>query len=155
MNGNVNCAEIDVVGDCVSGIFDTPNKDEIDSTFSVAAKVSSLIDIMNYKFQKSGITEIKVGVGLAWGRALMIKAGYKGSGVNEVVWMGDVVNEASKLANYGNQTSSDMEIMVSKDFYYNLNDHNKTLLTWYSNRDCYHGNVINVEMDNWYKQNCR
>ena len=30
----------------------------------------------------------------------MVQAGYSGSGLNEVVWMGDVVNEASNLCGY-------------------------------------------------------
>jgi len=72
MNGDANCAEINVVGDCVSGIFNTPYKKDVDSTFNTAAQISSLIDIMSYKFKKNGITEITVGIGLAWGRALMV-----------------------------------------------------------------------------------
>ena len=84
----------------------------------------------------------------------MIKAGYKGSGVNEVVWMGDVVNEASKLSGYGNNSWNDFEIMVSGDFYYNLNEHNQSLLKYNSNRHCYHGNVICIEMSDWYQANC-
>jgi len=155
MNGNPNCAEINVVGDCVSGIFDTPHKSDIDRTFSTAFSIASLIDIMNYKFKKNGFTELTIGIGLAYGRALMIKAGYKGSGINEVVWMGDVVNEASKLASYGNREYSDGEIMVSSSFQQNLKDENKKLLAWNSTRDCYHGDVVSVFMDKWYRQNCK
>lgn len=29
----------------------------------------------------------------------MVKAGYSGSGINDVIWMGDVVNTACHLAN--------------------------------------------------------
>jgi class 3 adenylate cyclase len=155
MNGNPKCAEINVVGDCVSGIFDTPHKSDIDRTFSTAASIASLIDIMNYKFKKNGFTEITIGIGLAFGRALMIKAGYKGSGINEVVWMGDVVNEASKLASYGNREDYDREIMVSSVFQQNLKDEKKELLKWNSTRKCYHGNVVSVSMDKWYQENCK
>jgi len=155
INGNPKCAEIDVVGDCVSGIFDTPYKSDIDSVFSTAFSIASLIDIMNYKFRKNGFTEITIGIGLAYGRALMIKAGYKGSGINEVVWMGDVVNEASKLASYGNREDYDKEIMVSSVIQQNLNDKNRSLLTWNSIRDCHHGNVVSSYMDKWYQQNCK
>ncbi len=33
-----------------------------------------------------------------YGRVLMIKAGFAGSGINDVVYMGDVVNRAAHLA---------------------------------------------------------
>lgn len=155
MNDNPNCSEIDVVGDCVSGVFDTPKQLDVNNAFATAFSISSLIDIMNYKFRKNKMKEITVGIGLAYGRALMIKTGYKGSGINEVAWMGDVVNEASKLASYGNRESYDKEIMVSSVIYQNLNDHNKGLLEWNSFRKCYHGNVINSGLNKWYNENCK
>lgn len=152
MNGSALCREINIVGDCVSGIFNTPKKADIDAVFSVAAHLSSAINVINYKFEKRGIAQITVGVGMEYGRALMIKAGYNGSGINDVVWMGDVVNSASTLSSYGNKTYSDREIMVSSVIYGNLNEHNQGLLTYNSNRGCYHGDVIIPMIEDWLKQ---
>jgi class 3 adenylate cyclase len=154
MNGSKQCAEINVVGDCVSGIFDTTIKPHIDDVFSTAAQISSIVDIMNYRFKKNNMKEIAVGIGMAYGQALMVKAGYSGSGISEVIWMGEVVNEASKLSSYGNKESYDPEMMVSKDFYNYLNDQNKTLLKWNNLRSCYSGDIVSTYMNNWYKQNC-
>ena len=84
----------------------------------------------------------------------MIKAGFKGSTINDVVWMGDVVNSASNLCNYGNQTFNDRETMISSSIYSNLNDHNKSLFAYNYNRRCYHGNIVNLDMDDWLKKNC-
>jgi len=153
INGNENCAEVNINGDCVWGIFNTPYKSQIDNVFATAAQISSIIDTLNCKYKKKGIDPISVGIGLAFGRVLMIKAGYNGSGINDVVWMGDVVNESSNLCSYGNQNWSDNEMMVSSDFYSNLNDENKKLLAWNNNRSCYHGNVINLAMENWLVEN--
>lgn len=89
--------------------------------------ISSMIDALNCKMAKRGFGPISVGIGLSWGRALMIKAGFKGSGINEVVYMGEVVNESAKLASWGNASWGDREVMVSDDFYGNLNDDNKKL----------------------------
>lgn len=152
--GNETCAEVIVEGDCIIGIFNTVWKSHMDTVFSTAARISSLIDVMNCKFKKYDISMIRIGIGLSYGRALMIKAGFKGSGINDVVWMGDVLNEASMLSDYGNRTSTDKEIMVSNFYYNNLNDHNKNLLSLNESRSCYHGNVIIAEMEEWYKKNC-
>ena len=134
------------------GIFDTTYKNDVDELFSVAAKVSSMIDILNWRFDKKGYDQIDVGIGLDYGRALMLKAGYKGSGINDVIWMGDVVNGASVLCSYGNKRYNDKEIMVSSTFQDNLNDHNKDLLSWNSDRSCYNGYVVNTAMNNWLKE---
>ncbi len=144
--------EVNIEGDCVWGVFDTPYQRDLDELFSVAAQVSSMIDILNWRLDKRGIDEISVGIGLSYGRALMLKAGYKGSAVNDVVWMGDVVNEASALSSHGNRSYQDSEMMVSSDVFKNLNEDNKKLLLWNSGRNCYHGNIINLEMNNWLKE---
>jgi class 3 adenylate cyclase len=91
---------------------------------------------------------------MSYGRALMIKAGYAGSGINDVVYMGDVVNEAAKLASYGNDTILDKEIMASAEFHQNLKAENGGFLSWNSARGCYHGNVIGLHMNEWYQENC-
>ena len=153
INGNIHCAEINIHGDSVWGIFDAQYKNQIDSVFSTAAKISSIIDTLNCKYKKKNIDPITVGIGLDFGRVLMIKSGYSGSGINDVVWMGEVVNYASKLCSYGNKTLSDSEMMVSDDFRGNLNEKNQGLLSRNTNRGCYHGNVINIGMENWLTEN--
>ncbi|MFC5649021.1 adenylate/guanylate cyclase domain-containing protein [Paenibacillus solisilvae] len=155
MNGNTNCKEINIEGDCVFGVFNTPLKSNIDNLFGTAAGINSLIKVLNYKIQKKNYDAIKIGIGLHYGRALMIKAGYNGSGINDVVWMGDVINETAKLCSYGNKTSQDSPIMISDVFQSNLNDNNKALLQRNYSRSCYHGDVVNIEMEAWYKKNCK
>ena len=154
MNGSTLCKEINIHGDAVWGMFNTPYKSNMDTTFGVAAELSSVVDLLNCRYAKktNNIEPITVGIGVDYGRALMLKAGYKGSGINDVVWMGDVVNGASNICSYGNATWMDREMMVSDDFYRNLNDHNKSLLEYNSTRRCWHGHVINVSMDEWLKE---
>lgn len=153
LKGHSNVCEISIEGDCVWGIFNTPYKNDIDELFSIAAKVSSLIDILNIKYRKKGYSEITIGVGISYGTTLLIKAGYVGSGINEVVWLGKLVGEAAKLCSQGNRGMFDCEIMVSNVFYNNLKKENKELLSKNINYDCYHGNVINIEMNEWVKKN--
>jgi class 3 adenylate cyclase len=152
---NYDCKEINIHGDSVGGVFNTPYKRDIDDAFSTVAQLASVVDILNCRYQKkANIDPIAVGIGMDYGRALMLKAGYKGSSINDVVWMGDVVNQATKLCSYGNQTYYDKEIMVSEVIYDNLNDKNKSLLEYNSIRNCYNGNVINTAMDEWVNKNC-
>lgn len=154
VNSNANCSEILIEGDAVAGVFDTTSKSAIDALFSTAAQVNSLIRTLNCRYAKYGIEPVAAGLGLSYGRALMIKAGHKGSAVNEVVWLGDVVNESATLCSYGSRTWNDRPIMVSRVFHGNLNEDNRSLLAWNSTRGCYHGNVVNTEMEEWHKKHC-
>jgi hypothetical protein len=70
--------------------------------------------------------------------------------------MGDVVNEAAKLAAHGEEILLvDRQLMVSDAFHSNLNEHNKNLLSWSYSRQCWHGDVINLEMEKWREENCQ
>jgi len=156
MNGNTGCAEINIVGDCISGIFNTPYKPQIDDVFSTAAQISSLVAVLNCKFRKKDITPIQVGIGISYGRALMVQAGFKGSGIKDIIWMGDVINTASKLSEMPIKTwGANCEISVSSVFYDNLNERNQSLLHKDWGDECYRGCVINTGMNAWYSEHCR
>lgn len=153
MNGEPNCNEINIIGDCVSGIFETKTTTAINNLFSTACQINALIKIINCKLTKRNIQNIKVGIGIDYGRSLMIKAGHKGSEINEIVWMGDVVNNASKLCNNANRFNS-LPILISETIYNNLNIENKDFFKWNYNYSCYQANAVNIKMNNWWKENC-
>ncbi|MDD5412294.1 MAG: hypothetical protein PHF31_12945 [Methylobacter sp.] len=153
MNSDPNCREVVINGDCVSGIMNTPYKLDIDTAFGTTAKLNSLVNILNWRLEQKGYIPIRCGIGIAYGRGLMMKAGYKGSGLNDVIWMGDVVNESSNLCHQGHKGIR-KAIQVSTDVYGNLNDHNKGLLSpVYGGLGLqpsqYEGDIINMAMDNW------
>ena len=148
-NDNSITKEVNIHGDCVWCVCDTPYKSDIDELFSMAARACSLVDILNHKLEKKGYTTYTVGVGLDYGRALMIKAGTNGSGINDVVWMGDVVNQACHLSNEANSGYFDKRVFLSNVIYDNLSDSNKKHCSKDVGRDIYQANVVNVGMNNW------
>lgn len=144
--------EVNIHGDCVWCVCDTPYKSDIDELFSMAARACSLVDILNYKLSKKGYTTYTVGVGIDYGRALMIKAGTNGSGINDVVWMGDVVNQACHLSNEANSGFFDKRVFLSNVIYDNLNESNQKLCTKDFGRDLYQANIVNVVMNDWLQK---
>ncbi len=154
-NGNDKCKEINVQGDCVWAIFDTPYQDDIMNVLHCCARVKSLIDIINFKLEKKKYKTFKVGIGVDYGRALMIKAGYKGSTINDVIWMGDVVNRASKLCSLGNRDLNN-PIVISEIVYDNLvvtaEERWDEWFIYAPYHECYHGNIVNEIMNYWLKR---
>ena len=84
----------------------------------------------------------------------MIQAGYSGSGINDVVWMGDVVNSASNLCNKANKDKTKV-ILMSGDIYCNLTEEDKKLLNYNKSEGVYECNWFNSEMNKWYNENCK
>ena len=115
-----------------------------------------MIKILNYKLRKKNYSEISVGIGIDYGRALMVKAGYSGSGINDVIWMGDVVNSACLLCNIAGWDYRKV-IVISDVVYNNLNEHKQGLFSSYSDGwvTRYEGDIINTSMNDWYNEHCK
>lgn len=155
MQSYENCKEVNIIGDCVSGIFSSTKKEDVLQPFGASYYINSIVNVINYKLAKKGYNNIKIGIGLAKGKALMIQAGYKGSGLNDVVWMGDVVNKASNLCNIANKKGNDV-IVVSDEVYTDLSGYNgynnipyQEMLHKPSGSDYYTGDIILVNIESW------
>ena len=111
-----NCKDININGDCVWGIFEINNCDEL---IEISIKITNLVDKINLILRKKGYTQIKIGIGIDYGKALLIKAGYKG-GLNDTIWMGDVVNNACHLCNNANRNNRS-DILISKNIFNKIN----------------------------------
>lgn len=149
MNGNDLLQEITIEGDCVAGVFDAKQQKETRSIFNTCAVINSTIKMLNKQLTKQGLKNIKVGIGFDIGRALMIKAGYSGSGINEIAWMGNVLNNAARMSNLGSKNQRN-PLVVSPVVRNNLTEHQQGLVHEYDAiEQCYHGNVIWGEIDRW------
>ena len=156
MNEQDICKEISIKGDCVWGVFDVANKLDFNIVFDIACKLNSLIKILNYKLTKKHYRTISVGIGIDYGRALMVKAGYYGSGLNDVIWMGDVVNSACHLANKAGREGLE-PIAISEKAHSKLDNIYKgyCTLTKFGRLSCYESDKSDTAMDKWLEGKCR
>jgi len=152
LKGTTTINEIYIEGDGVWGVFNTTTSKHINEVFDTAGKILSLIEILNITFSKKGYSQIEIGIGIDEGKSLYMQAGYKGSGINEVVWIGKVVGETAKLCNFGNKEIDDKSLMISEQIYSHLTDKYKGFMHWNTNRNCYHGNIHNKGMNEWVKK---
>ena len=152
LNQDPNCGEIFIQGDCVGAVFHAPDDADVDSVFLRAGELNSVLSHLNWRLSQQGYSALRCGIGMSVGRALMIQAGYKGSGINDVVWMGDVVNEAAKLCHLGNR-GSNKPIQVSASAFARLSAANRKLLDRVSpvliGSSDYQGNFVSIEMAAW------
>jgi len=149
------CKEIYVAGDCVSGIFNTSTGIGTQEAFNAACALNSQIQHLNYRLGQKDYTPISCGIGVSYGRALMVKSGFNGSGLHEVVWMGDVVNHASNLCHQGNRNGR-APVQVACEVYDRLSQHDRQLMkivfspTW--EIEHYEGDVVNAAMAGWLQE---
>lgn len=151
LNSSRHVREVNIVGDCVWGVYKTTSIDYIDEVFALAYQANTLVKLLNHHYAKTDIDQLRVGIGIDYGRVLMIKAGFSGSGINDVVYMGDVVNSAAHLANEAGRNGRD-PIFVGSVFEQNLNDHLRSFLTqqrFSSIGQVHTGDLVQDDMNEW------
>ena len=95
--------EIGIRGDCVYAIYNTSSKEDILNCADKTFYANTFIEMFNKMLWRRGIAPIRAGIGMSSGNDLVIKTGRKGVGINEKVWIGTAVTEASNLSSLGDK----------------------------------------------------
>lgn len=64
--------EVNIVGDCVWAVYNTPKKVDVEAVYTVACRANTLLKLLNHYYAKKDIDALKIGIGVDYGRALMI-----------------------------------------------------------------------------------
>lgn len=150
--------EIGIRGDCVYAIYSTRYKSDIFEIMIRSIYINTYMKMLNRLLQERDLPKIKAGIGLAANLTLAIKAGRKSSGINNLVWVGEAVAKASKLADKGNKDGIG-PIVLSKLFYDNcielLKERNPKTEQWLTEKydenlgTYYHTELVIDDFNNW------
>lgn len=160
MNGSDNVREIGVRGDCVYGVFITPTKEEVYALADISFDINTLINMLNKLLTKKNFPTINVGIGVAIGEDLIIKAGKKGTGINDKIWIGNAVVDACNLANKAGRNGLNnigFTSITYENFIEQLEKRNQgnPVRSWFNkdNYGNYFGNLIDINFNDWINQN--
>lgn len=155
-----NLREIGIRGDCVYGIYTTPLKDDILEIADKAFFVNTFLKMLNKLLTTKGMPNIKAGIGISTDKELVVKAGRKGVGINNSVWIGDAVTKASNLSSLGNKNGY-APIVMGSIVYDNIiegletRNSSKDVKSWFTERytdgfgKFYDANIIKMKFDEW------
>ena len=162
-----NYREIGIRGDCVYCVYSTSSQDDLVEIFRHAYRINTFLKMLNKLLNKYWYQNIDSGIGLGCDQDLIIKAGQNGSGINDKVWIGKALVDASHLADIANRNGISA-IAMSPVFYDNIIEHllkeNQQYSNWIyphyqsngyyynSNLDYYHCNVIETGCNNWIEK---
>jgi len=157
LRNDENMREIGIRGDCVYAIYTTPTKAEIFECAKNTAYVNTFINMFNKLLENRGKDKIRVGIGMATDKELVVKAGRKGVSINSKVWIGEAVTMASKLSSYGDKFYHS-RLMYSPSSYSNFIERfeeaypNVNVKSWFSYKselNAYESGIIMGEFNDW------
>lgn len=120
-NSFESCKDINIRGDSVSAVFTgiENEKEFVMDALKAASMCNGIIKVLNVKLQNAWGNRsigIEAGIGVASGRVLVMKAGHAGSGVEDFVYVGDVINKATEICELA-YNEYDKPICVTEDVY--------------------------------------
>ena len=98
-----NLREIGIRGDCVYAVYTTPTKDAVYEIADRCFWANTFMKMLNKMLSNKRLPTIKVGIGMSTAQELVVKAGRKGVGINNKVWIGKAVTRACHYSSYGNK----------------------------------------------------
>ena len=163
MNSTNNARQIGVRGDCVYGVFSTPYQSDILELLTLSSYINCFINMLNKLFSKKGFPNINVGIGFGVGEDLIVKAGKKGTGINDRIWIGKAVIDACVLADKAGRNGNGIigvSSLAYNNFIEKLEESNSEARSWFTqkydydiNSSTYYANIINTDFDDWIKEN--
>ena len=153
--------QIGIRGDCVYGIYSTPKKEDVVEVFDIAILTNTFMKMFNKLLQENHYTSIGAGIGLGCDKELIIKAGRSGTGINDKIWIGEAVVDASNLSSIAKRYGFE-NIAMSSCFYNNIigtkKKQNSKYAEWikkvHENNDYFNGafyqcNIVRTDFDKW------
>lgn len=153
LNSSAECLKIEINNFTVQALYKGFYKYEFKYVYDDAMRITPLIEILNYKFNKIMGVNLKIGVGIDYGDIYVYNSPDLGT-----VYSGEVFEKSKALAKFGNLSYSDSTLMVSRMFYSNLIDacdRCKEAFQYNQNRNCYQSSWVNTALYDWYKEHCK
>ncbi|MGL5714643.1 MAG: adenylate/guanylate cyclase domain-containing protein [Paraclostridium sp.] len=162
LRNDENLREIGIRGDCVYAIYTTPTQEDIFEIVNKSFYVNTYLNMLNKILKDNKFDEIKAGIGISTAQELVVKAGRKGVGINNKVWIGDAVTKASNLSSLGDKNSI-KRLVLSSCTYSNIIDQlvsssGEGAKEWFkyhydSNYGTYYdSNIIISDFNSWIEQ---
>ncbi|MBR3686759.1 MAG: adenylate cyclase [Clostridia bacterium] len=114
-----NLREIGIRGDCVYAIYTTPSKDDIYEVANKTFYINTYMKMLNKLLSERSLPKIMAGIGMSSAKELVVKAGRKGVGINNKVWIGKAVTRASNFSAIGNKNGNS-PLVFSECSYHNF-----------------------------------
>ena len=157
--------QIGIRGDCVYSIYDIKSIRDLVEVFKIAGLLNTFMIMFNKLISEYGYKPINAGIGIGCDEDLIIKAGRTGTGINDKIWIGNAVVDASNLSSKAGRDGI-QSIAISPCMYNNiidlLKDEDKNFLNWikphYRNGyvcngiDFYHCDIIDIDFNKWIEE---
>lgn len=154
INENVNVVEISFLRiNVMSALVKISEPGQMNSVIDVAAKLTSLLSILNKKFSSMGLGSIDIGIGIDYSNIRITNQSFSTELDNEYLWSGDAVDTSYLLSQKAKTGLLSNSLMITKSVYDCLSDRYKSFFSYDNVNGCFSASLINKYLESWSNQN--
>ena len=151
--------DIGIRGDCVYAIYPASKIEDLQVVLTKGIWIHTFQKMFQKILSSHSIETFKIGIGIGYGENdLVIKAGHKGKGINDYIWIGHAVIDACNLSSLGN-SSNEFKTIVVSDLFYNEIIKNEKYLKYFTKAysmefdvNVWNSEYIIADFNNWINQ---
>lgn len=166
LQSDENLRKIGLRGDAVYAVYSVEYKNDLLSVFRLAYEINTFMIMFNKLLKNNQFPTITAGIGLGASEDLVIKAGRKNYGYNDLIFIGSAVVDASKLSEEANRQAIG-GIAMNPFFYQNIIEElkieNPEYLNWIKAKytsnygyarevKFYHCDIVLSDFEKWIKE---
>lgn len=151
--------DIGIRGDCVYAIYPASKIEDLQEVLTKGIWIHTFQKMFQNILSSYSIETFQIGIGIGYGENdLVIKAGHKGTGINDYIWIGHSVIDACNLSSLGNSNNKFKTIVVSDLFYKGIIKNEKykeyfeKVYSIELNTTVWSCDYIKTKFDNWINQ---
>lgn len=112
-NSNVKVITTGIRGDEVFAIYSSSNQKDVLDLATLSCKINGFLMKLREEILSEYNIKINAGVGISTSEELVGKAGQKGTGINDLIWIGKSVTTAAKLASKAGR-NGESSVLISR-----------------------------------------
>lgn len=145
--------EYTVVGKTIfTTLFRALNDEPLDRVIDVAAKLCSLLFILNRRFSEANLSPLNIGVGVSFNKMKLTREAFSTSVDTEFLWSGEALDESIKLSQFARTGFLGNSLLITKTVYERLPEPYRNFFTYDNNTDAFASSLINKNLEAWEKE---
>lgn len=154
INENPNVVEISFLRlNVMASLITISEPGKLNSVIDIAAKLTSLLAILNRKFSSQGLKTIDMGIGVDYSTIRITNQAFSANIESEYLWSGEAVDMSHTLSQKAKTGLMSNSLMITKSAYECLSDKYKSFFSFDNVNGCFSSSLINKQLENWARTN--
>lgn len=137
----------------VVGVYSYKKDDNLNGIIDIVAKINSMCDVLNSRFEKTKMTRLTPGIGVTIAKTHIFRMTESDTKTDEILRISSGFNKSIEFSRIANTGLVKNPIIISSSIWNNLSVKYKQFFSYNESTGYYYASLVNILINNWLKSN--